>query len=90
MLRAHIFGDATYRGYVDASLPLDDVSRTMGMQYYGALQALLESDMARRDTDACRADRQRLLAKLPLARLDPPAEIRSSIEGACQSAGDRD
>jgi hypothetical protein len=90
LLRAHLFDDATYRGYADAALPLDDVSRTMGVQYYAGLQALLESDMSRGDPSLCLADRQRLLAMLPLARLDPPAEIRSSIEGACRSARDRD
>jgi len=90
LLRAHLFDDATYRGYADAALPLDDVSRTMGVQYYAGLQALLESDMSRGDPSLCLADRQRLLAMLPLARLDPPAEIRSSIEGACRSARNRD
>lgn len=88
-LRARLLQHADYRGYRDSTIALDDVTRRIGSLYYVALDALLRADMERHDINACRADRSALLAELPLDRLDPPAELRASIEGACGSAGDR-
>jgi transmembrane protein TMEM260 (protein O-mannosyltransferase) len=83
MLRAHLLEDAQYRGYADPSVAIDDVSRTMGMQSYGGLLGLLEADMAHGAPNECAADRESLLAKLPLDRLTPPPEYRQQIESAC-------
>jgi hypothetical protein len=83
VLRAHILENAEYRGYADSAVVIDDVSHTLGVQAYHALIALMEADKARGALDVCRADRQALLAKLPLDRLDPPPELRGPIESAC-------
>ena len=82
-LRAHLFDVARYRGFADASVAVDGVSRTMGMQAYGPLITLLSADAAAGALAACRADRGALLARLPLDRLTPPTEYRASIETAC-------
>lgn len=89
VLRAHLLEQAEYRGYADPAVTLDDVSRRIGALYYVALQALLQVDTERHDANGCRADRSALLSKLPLERLDPPAELRSSIATACGSVPDR-
>ena len=88
VLRAHILENAQYRGYSDSAVVIDDVSRTMGVQVYPALIVLLQADMKQGKPDLCRADREALLAKLPLDRLNPPPEweLRAPIESACGPA----
>ena len=83
ILRAHLFDVARYRGFADSSVAVDGVSRTMGMQAYGPLIALLSADAAVGALDACRADRGALLAHLPFDRLGAPQEYRTPIETAC-------
>jgi len=83
VLRAHLFEVARYRGFADSSVAIDGVSRTMGMQAYGPLIALLSVDVADGALPACRADRRALLARLPLDRLTAPPEYRERIESAC-------
>jgi hypothetical protein len=90
VLREHILENAQYRGYADPAVVIDDVSHTLGVQSYPALIALLNADMARGEHDRCRADRQALLAKLPLDRLNPPPELRAPIEAACGTDAARD
>ena len=82
LLRAHLLR-ADYRGYADRSIALDDPTRNLGMTPYAGLIALLKADLKARDAVACRADRDALLAKLPLDRFDPPREIREPIENGC-------
>jgi hypothetical protein len=83
LLRAHLFDLPRYRGYADASVRIDDWSRTMGMQWYSPLMTLLSADAASGALDACRADRKAMLAHLPLDRLTARGEYREQIESAC-------
>ena len=82
LLRTHLM-NAQYRGYADPGVRLDDFTPQMGMQSYGGLIELLQTDTRAGDENLCRSDRDALLAKLPLDRLDPPREIREPIESAC-------
>jgi len=83
VLRTHLFDMAQYRGFADASIPIDDVSRRMGLLSYALLSTLLSADAANAALDACRADRSALLAHLPFDRLTAPPEFRRPIEAAC-------
>ena len=82
-LRAQLFGSAWYRGYADSTVRIDNESRTLGLQWYVPLAALLDADRARGLLDRCRADRQALLLDLPPDRLQAPPEYRDEIESAC-------
>ena len=82
LLRSHVL-NAEYRGYADSAVRLDDFTPNMGRQAYAGLIALLEAENAAGDTKSCHADRERMLARLPLDRLQPPREIRERIENAC-------
>jgi hypothetical protein len=86
VLREHLLESAQYRGYADSSVRIDDVSRTMGMQYYAGLEALLDDDRAHGSPGGCRSDRDAVLAKLPFERLRVPAEYRRGVESACDDA----
>jgi hypothetical protein len=83
LLRAHLLENAQYRGYADPSIPIDDVSRVLGLQPLFGLAELLKGDRADGRVDQCRADRLAMLNKLPLDRLNAPREVREPIESAC-------
>ncbi len=82
-LRTHMLDTARYRGYADATIPIDDVSRTMGLLSYAPLLTLLSADASAGAPDACQADRKALLARLPLERLTAPDGYRDQIASAC-------
>jgi hypothetical protein len=86
ILRANLLGIAQYRGYADPDVRIDDVSHTLGTAPYAGLAELLQADRARGLSDQCRADREALLVKLPLHRLQPPSELRDPIGSACAQA----
>jgi hypothetical protein len=65
------------RGYADSAVIVEDVSRTMGYAYYGALSELLAADRARGDMDACQADRKAMLSRLPPERLRLVTEMEA-------------
>ncbi|HWH50236.1 MAG TPA: DUF2723 domain-containing protein [Gemmatimonadaceae bacterium] len=83
LLRENVIVRADYRGYADSNVQLDGVSRTLGMQAYGGLIALLDADRAAGLLDQCRADRAALLAKLPLDRLSPPPDVVDPLQSSC-------
>jgi transmembrane protein TMEM260 (protein O-mannosyltransferase) len=85
LLRENVIARPNYRGYADPRMSLDGVSRTLGMQSYGGLIALLDADRAAGPLDQCRRDRAALLAQLPLDRLQPPPEIADPIQSSCGS-----
>ena len=82
--RANLIDRRSYRGYADTSMHLEDVTRTMGLQTYVAARTLLDADKAAGELDRCRIGLMRLQAKIPLARLEPPADFRSDVEAACE------
>lgn len=83
LLRAQLLDSARYRGYADPSVRVDDESRTLGLQWYAPLGALLDADRASGALGQCRADRKALLDRLPLERLRTPPAYRTEIESAC-------
>jgi len=82
-LRARLFDLARLRGYADSSIRLDEWSRRMALQWYAPLMTLLSADASSGALDACKADRAKLLARLPLDRLAAPPEYRDQIDSAC-------
>lgn len=84
ILRANLLERYEYRGYADPAIRIDDVSRMMGLQYFTAFSALLESEEARGATDRCREARTKLFAALPPDRLALPARDREEIEARCR------
>lgn len=89
LLRANLIANADYRGYADPRVPIEDVTRTMGLlAYYGAAELLAADDSAGAP-EICRADRSALLEKLPPARLTPPPEVLDPITAACGTSAPR-
>ncbi|HEV8445882.1 MAG TPA: DUF2723 domain-containing protein [Gemmatimonadaceae bacterium] len=83
LLRLRLLASADFRGYDDPTIPLDEVTRNIGMMSFGMLTDLLEADMKSGDAAQCRADRAAALTRLPLDRLQPYRELRDAIESAC-------
>jgi hypothetical protein len=83
LLRANLLRKAQFRGYADTTIPIDDVSRIIGLQSYPGAGLLLSADEAAHDRDLCRADQRAILAALPPARLTPPDEYLEPITSAC-------
>ncbi len=83
VLRANLLENAQYRGYADAHVPLQDVSRTMGLQSYYGAALLLAADDSAHVLDQCRADRRAFLDMLPAVRLSTPSELLEPINSAC-------
>jgi len=84
-LRANLLDRAEYRGYADPSIRLEDVSRTLGLQYFPALKALLDAEVADGARDRCRDAVTRLFTKLPPERLGVPDHDRDEIEARCKT-----
>jgi hypothetical protein len=82
ILRANLLETYRYRGYADPNVPLDEVSRGLGLNYYPPLVALAEAEYAA-GGDQCLQSRERVLRELPLSRLQPDAKLRQEIEGTC-------
>ncbi len=82
-LRRNLLRTYSYRGYAESDMPLDDLSRNLGRNYYGPLARLLEADHAAGDDDQCRRDRDAILRALPFARLQPDLAQRQAIDSAC-------
>ena len=85
LLRANLLQHAQYRGYADPHVPLEDVSRIMGLQPYHGAALLLATDDSAHALDLCRADRRALFDMLPPVRLSPPAELLEPVTSACSA-----
>jgi hypothetical protein len=83
ILRANLLETYRYRGYADPNVPLDEVSRGLGLNYYPPLVALAQAEYTAGGADQCRRARERVLRDLPLSRLQPDAKLRQEIEGGC-------
>ena len=82
-LRRNLLQVYQYRGYADPAVPLDEMSRILGFNYYPPLVALARAEYTAGGADQCRQVRQAVLGALPLARLQPDARLRQEIDGAC-------
>lgn len=85
-LRRTLRDTYVYRGYADSRIPLDDMSRNLGRNYYAPLAGLLEADHAAGEDDQCRRDRDAALRALPFSRLEPDAAQRHAIDTACSGS----
>lgn len=83
VLRRNLRETYVYRGYGDATLPLDEVSRHLGRNYYAPFLTLAQAEFAGGDPDGCRATRTLLLEVLPPARIWPAAVADSVIGTPC-------
>ncbi len=83
ILAHNVIGMYEYRGYNDHSIPLNDVSRHMGRNYYPLFLQLCQQRQERGDLDSCRAAKQFMLEQLPLERLDPPEPLRDAALRMC-------
>ena len=84
-IRSHLFTDASYRGFADPTVRIDDVSRTMAAQTYYAAEALLEAERA--DGARCRADLRALFTVLPPERLKlGPPLFQDNLATTCEPA----
>jgi len=82
-LRSNLLRTYVYRGYADPGLPLDDVSRGLGLNYYAPLVTLLQAESAAGEGDQCRRTSEAMLRALPLTRLQPDTGLRAEIVAAC-------
>jgi hypothetical protein len=87
VLRQNLLATYRYRGYADAGVPLDEVSRSLGLNNYAPFVTLMQAEAAAGQGDQCRRSRETMLRALPPSRLKPDAELRREIEAACASLG---
>jgi hypothetical protein len=83
ILRGNLLETYRYRGYADPGVPLDQVSRSLGLNYYAPLVALAQADHAAGAADPCRLARGAVLRALPPSRLQPDAQLEQEVQGAC-------
>lgn len=83
ILRKNLLQTYAYRGYAESDLPLDEVSRAVGGQYYRALVATAQADLDAGERDRCRDTREAALRLLPVARLRPDSTLRRALERLC-------
>lgn len=84
LIRSNLLEHADYRGYADASIPLDETSRNTGFQSYVALTELLEADRRTGDFRGCRTDLATLFAVMPPDRMSVPSDWRAKLESKCR------
>jgi Protein O-mannosyl-transferase TMEM260-like len=83
ILRSNLLRIYQFRGYADPDVPLDEISRGLGLNYYPPLVALARAEYAAGGADRCRQSLEPVLRALPPARLQPDAHLRQEIEAAC-------
>jgi len=83
VLRRNLLETYRYRGYADPGVPLDQTSRSLGLNYYLPLVALAQAEYAAGAADQCRLARETVLRALPPARLQPEETLKQEMEGAC-------
>ena len=83
LLRTNLLRRHEYRGYADRAVPIEDVTRNIGMVYYDALGVLLEADSGRGTPDQCRDDMKALFTALPPERLALPIADRERMAALC-------
>ena len=83
LLRDNLIRRARYTGYADTTLSLDHESRMLGSLAYAGLTLLLEAEGGAALADQCRADRDSLLRRLPLARVPAQGTLGDAIVDAC-------
>ncbi len=86
VLRENLFNNASYRGYADPSVRLDDVSRMMGSNYYQVCMELAHTQFEQGDSSACVHTRGVIETLLPLDRLQPNKGMQMALESLCQPA----
>jgi hypothetical protein len=84
VLRENLLQRYRYRGYRDSSVSIDRYTRLVGHQLARAFCTLARYELDRGDTTSCRQTGQRLDELIPIARVDPPPELRREIEELCQ------
>ena len=84
ILRKNLLETYAYRGYAEPDLPLDDVSRALGLSYYRPFVTLARSEFDHGESDRCRASRETMLRVLPLSRLQPDSTLGQSLGGLCE------
>jgi hypothetical protein len=85
VLSANLLERYQYRGYADPAIPLDDVTRIMGLQYVRAFRVLLEAEVARLAPERCRGAAAEMSLSLPLDRLALPPSERFDVQALCGS-----
>jgi len=83
LLRTNLLEHASYRGFADPAVRLDNEDRMIGANSYVALSGLLEAERKSGDVKACRAHLARFLAALPPDRLDFPRSYTREIISHC-------
>jgi hypothetical protein len=82
VLRDNLMSNYVYRGYADASVQIEPVSRTMGFQYVQAFKTLIERELAHGRNDACRAALGKFELAFPAARLGLDG-LTGDLRGSC-------
>lgn len=82
-LRDNLIERYEYRGYADPSVEIEDVTRTIGLQYLAGFEALMRHDAGQESRDRCRATRAHLFSSLPPARLQWPSGEAAKLESVC-------
>ena len=83
LARHNLLEISKYSGYADASVDIDPTTPMMTAQYFYAMSELLAADQQRAGIDQCRADRDAFLERIPLDRVELPANLRASFASAC-------
>lgn len=86
ILRENLLDKASYRGYADANVRLDDVTRMMASNYYQGLMELAHAQFAQGDSSACVRTRGAIETLLPPERLQPGEQLQMGLESVCNPA----
>jgi hypothetical protein len=83
ILRENLLERYTYRGFMDASIPLDMRDRAYGQTLVSAFHALAVHNTDLGDTSACRQTMRGLRERIILERLDFQAEFLEDLNDLC-------
>ena len=84
LIRANLRNGYELRGYDDASVSLDQTSKSIGGMYVNALQAVLEADRARGDLARCTADLSAIWPKVRPDRFGYSTAELDAIRRRCE------
>jgi hypothetical protein len=81
-LRVNLLERFDYRGFADSATVIEEQTRMIAFQYVTALAELLDAELARGGTTACRDTFARFNARLPVERL-ALADVVGNLRGKC-------
>ena len=81
--RRNLLEISKYRGYADRSVDIDPTTPMLTAQYFYAMAELLSADKEQAGVGQCRDDREAFLERIPLDRVELPADLRARFASAC-------